>query len=61
MNAMVEELAADRAAPGLLGLAERGLLPDGLVRHGIRNRGGRDRDQRDGVRGMITDEDDRVA
>ena len=27
MNAMVEELAADRAAPGLLGLAERGLLP----------------------------------
>ena len=36
MNAMVEELAADRAAPGLLGLAERGLLPDVLIRAGIR-------------------------
>lgn len=30
------ELPADRAAPGLLGLAERGLLPDALVRAGIR-------------------------
>jgi cyclopropane-fatty-acyl-phospholipid synthase len=30
------ELASDRAAPGLLGLAERGLLPDFLLRHGIR-------------------------
>ena len=30
------ELAADRPAPGLLGLAERGLLPDPLVRFGIR-------------------------
>ncbi len=30
------ELAADRPAPGLLGLAERGLLPDRLIRLGIR-------------------------
>ena len=30
------ELAQDRAAPGLLGLAERGLLPDALLRYGIR-------------------------
>jgi cyclopropane-fatty-acyl-phospholipid synthase len=30
------ELAADRPAAGLLGLAERGLLPDHLVRLGIR-------------------------
>jgi cyclopropane-fatty-acyl-phospholipid synthase len=30
------ELAVDRPAPGLLGLAERGLLPDALVRFGIR-------------------------
>ncbi len=36
MNTMVEELAVDRAAPGLLGLAERGLLPDALIRAGIR-------------------------
>jgi cyclopropane-fatty-acyl-phospholipid synthase len=36
MNAMVDELAADRAAPGMLGLAERGLLPDTLIRVGIR-------------------------
>ena len=36
MNAMVEELAADKAAPGLLGLAERGLLPDAAIRAGIR-------------------------
>jgi cyclopropane-fatty-acyl-phospholipid synthase len=40
MNAMVigaEQLPQDRPAPGLLGLAERGLLPDALIRHGIRN------------------------
>jgi cyclopropane-fatty-acyl-phospholipid synthase len=30
------ELDADRPAPGLLGLAERGLLPDALLRRGIR-------------------------
>ena len=30
------ELSTDRAAPGLLGLAERGLLPDALLRLGIR-------------------------
>ena len=38
MNASVEamELQDDRAAPGLLGLAERGLLPDALLRAGIR-------------------------
>ncbi len=36
MNAIATELARDAAAPGLLGLAERGLLPDALVRHGIR-------------------------
>ncbi|WP_332608514.1 SAM-dependent methyltransferase [Achromobacter sp. ESBL13] len=29
-------LASDRAAPGLLGLAERGLVPDALLRLGIR-------------------------
>ncbi|MGH8369798.1 MAG: SAM-dependent methyltransferase, partial [Gammaproteobacteria bacterium] len=29
------ELASDRAAPGLLGLAERGLIPDRLLRMGI--------------------------
>ncbi|MGH8257570.1 MAG: hypothetical protein ACRET0_15310 [Steroidobacteraceae bacterium] len=28
--------SGDRAAPGLLGWAERGLIPDVLVRHGIR-------------------------
>jgi cyclopropane-fatty-acyl-phospholipid synthase len=28
--------AADRAGPGLIGLAERGLLPDALIRFGIR-------------------------
>jgi cyclopropane-fatty-acyl-phospholipid synthase len=33
-NAM--ELASDRAAGGLLGLAERGLVPDALLRAGIR-------------------------
>lgn len=39
MNAAVSdspELPAERAAPGLLGLAERGLLPDALLRLGIR-------------------------
>jgi cyclopropane-fatty-acyl-phospholipid synthase len=39
MNATVidpRELPQDRAAPGLLGLAERGLLPDALIRAGIR-------------------------
>jgi cyclopropane-fatty-acyl-phospholipid synthase len=30
------ELDAERAAPGMLGLAERGLLPDAWVRAGIR-------------------------
>ena len=37
MNASVEamELQDDRAAPGLLGLAERRLLPDPLLRAGI--------------------------
>ncbi|MGN6151447.1 MAG: SAM-dependent methyltransferase [Lysobacteraceae bacterium] len=29
-------LAADRPGPGLIGLAERGLLPDALLRYGIR-------------------------
>ncbi len=36
MNAIATELARDAAAPGLLGLAERGQLPDALVRYGIR-------------------------
>jgi len=38
MNATADalDLSADRPAPGLLGLAERGLLPDALVRSGIR-------------------------
>ena len=38
MNAPADamELASDRAADGLLGLAERGLLPDALLRAGIR-------------------------
>jgi len=30
------ELARDRFAPGLLGMAERGLVPDALLRYGIR-------------------------
>jgi cyclopropane-fatty-acyl-phospholipid synthase len=30
------ELARDRAGPGLIGWAERGLLPDALLRYGIR-------------------------
>lgn len=39
MNASIlqpADLRSDRPAPGLLGLAERGLLPDALVRLGIR-------------------------
>jgi len=38
MNATADamELASDRAADGLLGLAERGLVPDALLRAGIR-------------------------
>ena len=38
MNAPADamELASDRAADGLLGLVERGLLPDALLRAGIR-------------------------
>ena len=38
MNATAQamELAYDRPADGLLGLAERGLLPDALLRLGIR-------------------------
>jgi len=35
--ATAHELAQDRPAPGLLGLAERAWLPDALIRHGIRN------------------------
>lgn len=34
--AIQKELPQDAAAPGLLGLAERGLLPDTLLRYGIR-------------------------
>lgn len=38
MNATADamELASDRAADGVLGLAERGLVPDALLRAGIR-------------------------
>jgi cyclopropane-fatty-acyl-phospholipid synthase len=38
MNATADalDLADDRPAPGLLGLAERGLVPDALLRAGIR-------------------------
>ena len=38
MNASIEamDLQDDRAAPGLLGLAERGQMPDALLRAGIR-------------------------
>ncbi len=36
MNAIADTLATDTPAPGLLGLAERGLLPDALLRLGIR-------------------------
>ena len=35
-TAVLDELSQDHAAPGLLGWAERGWLPDGLVRLGIR-------------------------
>jgi cyclopropane-fatty-acyl-phospholipid synthase len=35
--AVPAELARDRFAPGLLGLAERGLVPDALLRSGIRH------------------------
>jgi cyclopropane-fatty-acyl-phospholipid synthase len=34
--AMPQQLAHDAAGPGLIGLAERGLLPDALLRYGIR-------------------------
>ncbi len=34
--AINNELAQDRPAPGLLGMAERGVLPDALLRYGIR-------------------------
>ena len=33
---ILKELAHDQPAPGLLGLAERGLLPDTLLRLGVR-------------------------
>ncbi len=36
MTADAMQLDADSAAPGLLGLAERGLVPDALLRAGIR-------------------------
>ena len=36
MNTVANELPQDVPAPGLLGLAERGLLPDTLLRLGIR-------------------------
>ncbi len=35
-TALPHELAQDRPGPGLIGLAERGLIPDALLRHGIR-------------------------
>jgi cyclopropane-fatty-acyl-phospholipid synthase len=35
-TALPQELAQDRPGPGLIGLAERGLIPDALLRHGIR-------------------------
>ena len=35
--AATHELAQDRPAPGLLGLAERGWIPDALIRSGIRS------------------------
>jgi cyclopropane-fatty-acyl-phospholipid synthase len=34
---VARELPRDRAAPGLLGFAERGWLPDALIRRGIRS------------------------
>lgn len=38
MNTLIDtlQLDSDNAAPGLLGLAERGLMPDALLRAGIR-------------------------
>lgn len=43
------ELAVDRPAPGLLGIAERGLLPDVVLRLGIRRRcAARLHEERDG-------------
>jgi cyclopropane-fatty-acyl-phospholipid synthase len=33
---LAEVLAADRAAPGILGFAERGWMPDWMIRRGIR-------------------------
>jgi cyclopropane-fatty-acyl-phospholipid synthase len=33
---MPNELAQDRAGPGMIGIAERGLLPDAALRYGIR-------------------------
>jgi len=35
-SSLLPELAPDRPAAGLLGLAERGVLPDALIRYGIR-------------------------
>ncbi len=35
-DSVTTELSTDRPAPGLLGLAERGVLPDALLRYGIR-------------------------
>ena len=37
-NATLQELAKDRPAPGLLGLCERGYIPDAMTRLGIRRR-----------------------
>ena len=52
MNTVVmdtPELAQDRPAPGVLGLAERGLIPDALLRYGIRQMcAQRLREERDG-------------
>jgi cyclopropane-fatty-acyl-phospholipid synthase len=36
-TALPQELAQDRPGPGLIGLAERGFIPDALLRHGIRD------------------------
>jgi cyclopropane-fatty-acyl-phospholipid synthase len=49
-NVVTNELAPDRAAPGLLGWAERGWLPDALLRFGIRMQcAQRLRDERSGT------------
>jgi len=37
VDPLTNELASDRAAPGLLGLAERGWMPDWMIRWGIRS------------------------